>query len=304
MTMALDPEALNNQSATASKLSHEAGYSKIELVARNMAELGFKPLFSYALKLANKYIKAPEYIRLRGKYVPVNPAYWNADMDCIVNVGLGTGSRDRDAIMLTQMMGTQMQIADAAQNNGFAVKAVEYLDAVRSTAIKIAEAAGVRNAADFYPEFTEQEKNAAKQMAANPQPDPKLAIEQKKLEMEVQIKGAELKIKQLEVFEKTKAKQSELAIEQMKARMEIEAKKQIEGQKLMADIAREKTQMGADIAVQRDKMQNDIILKREELAMKERLEREKIDKMSQMKRSMKMKRGKDGKVESVEMGGI
>jgi hypothetical protein len=304
MTMALDPEALNNQSATASQLSHEAGYSKIELVARNMSEFGFKPLFMYALKQANKYQKASDYIRLRGKYIRVNPAYWNADMDAVVNTGLGTGSRDRDAIMLTGMMGTQTQIAMALVQNGLGVKAVEYLDKIRSTAVKIAEAAGVRNANDYYPEFTEQEKAIAKQMAANPQPDPKIALEQQKLRMEVDIKAADLKLRQLEVYEKTRAKQSELQIEQMKARMEIDAKRQIEGQKLMADVQREKTQMVADITVQRDKMKNDIVLKREEMAMKERLEREKIDKMAQVKRSMKVKRGKDGKAESIEMGGI
>lgn len=304
MTMALDPEALNNQSATASQLSHEAGYSKIELVARNMAELGFKPLFGYALKLANKYQKASDYIRLRGKYVQVSPAYWNSDMDCIVNVGLGTGSRDRDAMMLTQMMGTQTQIAMALVQNGFAVKAVDYLDKIRSTAVKVAEAAGVRNAEDYYPEFTEEEKAAARKMAMEPKTDPKIAIEQKKLEMEVQIKGADLQLKRMELIEKTNAKRSEMAIEQMKAKLEVEAKRQIEGQKLAASIQTENAQANADMAVQRDKLRNDIILKREEMAMKERLEREKIEKMSQVKRSMKVKRGKDGKMESVEMGGI
>ncbi|MBX9455863.1 MAG: hypothetical protein KL863_07460 [Rhizobium sp.] len=41
-TMSLDPEGLQNTSATASQLQHDAAYSQVELIARNMAELGWK----------------------------------------------------------------------------------------------------------------------------------------------------------------------------------------------------------------------------------------------------------------------
>jgi hypothetical protein len=304
MMMALDPEVLQNQSATANQNARDASYSKTELVARNMAEYGFKLLFRYALKLAHKYVKGPEYLRLRDEYVPVDPAYWDADMDATVNVGLGTGSRDRDAMMLSQMLGTQTNMAMMLTQTGMGTKAVEFIPKIRDTAVKIAEAAGIRNADAYYPSFTDEEVDAAKKMAAQPPQDPKLQIEQQKLQMEVQIKAADLRIKQLEVYEKTRQKESELMIERMKARMEIEAKRQIEGQKLVADIAKEKAQMSADIAVQRDKLQNDIVLKREEMAMKERLEREKIAKAAEMRRTMKVKRGKDGKAESIEMGGV
>jgi hypothetical protein len=41
-TMALDPEALQNQTATAANNQKDSAYSQIELIARNQAELGWR----------------------------------------------------------------------------------------------------------------------------------------------------------------------------------------------------------------------------------------------------------------------
>ena len=89
-TMALDPEALQNQTATAVQNQRDAGYSQIELVARNMAELGWKRVFKAVLKLIVKHQDRPRIIRLRDKFVEMDPRVWNSSMDCTINVGLGT----------------------------------------------------------------------------------------------------------------------------------------------------------------------------------------------------------------------
>ena len=93
LTMALDPEALTNQTATAVQATRDAAYSQIELVARNQAELGWRKIFKKILKLEIKHRDKPREIRMRGKPVIVDPRHWNADMDVSINVGLGTGSK-------------------------------------------------------------------------------------------------------------------------------------------------------------------------------------------------------------------
>jgi hypothetical protein len=115
-TMALDPEALQNQTATGTQLQHDAGYSQIELIARNMAELGWSKFFAKRRNLAKKYIKEPVKIPSRNGDAPqgldpqmqpgmdaaaaasrsrayrtIQPEKWSDDMACTINVGLGTG---------------------------------------------------------------------------------------------------------------------------------------------------------------------------------------------------------------------
>jgi hypothetical protein len=61
-TMALDPEALQNQTATAANNQKDSAYSQIELIARNQAELGWKRVFRQILKLIVKHQDRPRTI--------------------------------------------------------------------------------------------------------------------------------------------------------------------------------------------------------------------------------------------------
>ena len=58
--MALDPETLQNQTATAVQAGRDAAYSQIELVARNQAELGWKRVFKKILNLEIKHRDKPQ----------------------------------------------------------------------------------------------------------------------------------------------------------------------------------------------------------------------------------------------------
>lgn len=174
MTMALDPEALQNQSATANQNARDAGYSQIELVARNMAELGWTRVFRAILRLIVKHQDRPETIRLRDKFVEMDPRAWSADMDVTINVGLGTGSRDRDMIMLDRVKADQFTLATQLADRGAAEQAVEMIPRILLTMKKSAESAGLKNPDAFYPEFGPEMVDTMKQgiAAAQQQPDP------------------------------------------------------------------------------------------------------------------------------------
>ena len=90
---ALDPETLQNQTATAANLAKSASHSQVELIARNQAELGWKRVFKMILRLVVKHQDRPRTIRLRDEWVDMDPRHWNSDMDLSISVGLGIGGK-------------------------------------------------------------------------------------------------------------------------------------------------------------------------------------------------------------------
>jgi hypothetical protein len=156
-TMALDPEALQNQTATAAQLSHDAAYSQTELIARNQAELGWKQVFRAVLKLMVRHQDRARTIRLGERWVEIDPRHWNADMDITINTGLGTGSRDRDMAMLGRVKSDQVTLAAAFREAGMIDHAVGMIPMIIATMKKSAEAAGLRTSEMFYPDVGREE---------------------------------------------------------------------------------------------------------------------------------------------------
>lgn len=191
--MALDPEALQNQSATANQNARDAAYSQIELIARNMAELGWRRVFRQLLRLIVKHQQRSRIIRLRGEFVEMDPRVWNSSMDCTVNVGLGTGSRDRDMLMLNQVLGNQLALTDRLYGTGFADRALSLLPRVLNTMRKITESTGLRNPELYYPDWGEEDVQRMLQEAAQraQQPSEAERIEMAKLEADKEREAAQ-----------------------------------------------------------------------------------------------------------------
>lgn len=246
-TMALDPEALTNQSATANQNEKDASYSQIELVARNMAELGWAPVFKAILRTEVKHQDAERTIRMNRKAVRIDPRWWNTDMDVTIDVGLGTGSRDRDAMMLQNVLGNQVMISDRLAQ-AFPEKALEMLPYVRKTLVKQGEAVGIRNIDSFYPEVTDQDIEKGKAELAKRAQQPPLEVQLKQMDVQATAQTEELKAKgnaakeqlQLEADMQTGEmdRQSEMMLEaqrQQIQREEIASRERIEMAKLAQD---------------------------------------------------------------------
>jgi len=175
-TMALDPEALQNQTAEAVRDGKDAAYSQVELVARNMAEYGgWSNVGRKLLRLMVKHQEQPRKVMLNSKKeVTIDPRYWNADMNVTINTGIGTGSRERDMAMLGRTLQNQLLLAERLMMAGDTEDAIDMLPKIVTTMTKMDESAGIQNAEDFYPEFTKERIEALKQAAAQPKPNPKL----------------------------------------------------------------------------------------------------------------------------------
>lgn len=248
----MDPDALQNQTATATQLISEGGIAAVELIARTMAEGGFKRMFRCILRLIVENQDKPETIRLRNEWVDFDPRGWNASMDANVSVGLGAGSRERDLMALTAVSTRQEKIVAAFGPDNPFVKP-EHIAAVNALFV---EAAGLRDPSAYFADPDPQEIAERLESLKN-QPDP----EQQKLEAQI-------------TLEREKAATSDRREQaQMEADVKVRAVELARDQEL----AREKAQ--ADMALadkriefEREKFFAEMALKEREIEARERSE--------------------------------
>lgn len=223
-----------------------AAMGKIELMARVMAETGFKEAFKLILKLVCMYQDKPRTVRLTGKeFVPIDPQSWNADMDMTVSVGAGTGDR--------QMQMQAAGMIGALQEKLFILGMVTPENAMQ-TAELVVEAAGQKGAERF---FTMPDPNAP------PKPDPAMA----KAQAEMQAKQAQLQME-------GQAKQAEMQMDgQMKAQ-QMQTDAAMSQQRLQAEFELKRYQTDQELALKREQLQAELILKREQMAAELALKRE------------------------------
>lgn len=91
---AVDPDAINSKAAFVDKFA-EASMERINLMARILAETCVKDIFWKILELVSKHQNKPQVVKLRGKWVEVDPREWRDRFHMTVSVGLGTGSQQK-----------------------------------------------------------------------------------------------------------------------------------------------------------------------------------------------------------------
>lgn len=190
--MGLDPDALQNTTATAVSAAVGASEGQIEAMARNLAEGGLSQLYKILLKLTKQYVSEEEMIMVDGQHVPVDPRSWQDDMDVVVNVGLGRGQKQERLATLQQTLSTQMQIWQAyGPSNGLVS-----MTQIRNTLADIQRIGGVYNSERYYmpmdPQREQQLTQEAQRQAAaaaQQQGDPNAAFIQTE-QMKTQAKMA------------------------------------------------------------------------------------------------------------------
>ena len=253
-SMGLDPDALQNTTATAAALTAQAGAGQIEVMARNLAE-GMKRLFQLMLHTAIKNSPDEQMMRLSGQFVPVNPSVWDADMDMEINVGLGTGQEGAKVAALMQTFQTQQSIWQSyGPNNGLVT-----MTQMRNTLADTLALSGIRNVDRYYapmnPE-TEQQLMAqqAEQAAqAGEQGDP---MAQALIQAE-QIKAqARMQSDQMRMQGKMQADQIKMQADMQVKGAEMQNK---QGQDL-ADLQLKYRELQASTDLDRDKMNQDLLI--------------------------------------------
>lgn len=102
----LDPDTLSNVTKGAYLENMNRASQKIEMITRMLAETGVKELCLRVHSILNRYQDKQRIIRMKGKYIPVNPQEWRERTDLTIKVGLGAGTeemRQQRLMMISQM---------------------------------------------------------------------------------------------------------------------------------------------------------------------------------------------------------
>jgi hypothetical protein len=111
----LDADTLN-KTATGQNQILTQSQMRMELIARIFAETGVKDLALKIFELVCKYQNKEKIVRIRGKYIPMRPYEWKDRVNVSVTVGLGTGSKEQQLILLHSILQKQMEAINLQQN--------------------------------------------------------------------------------------------------------------------------------------------------------------------------------------------
>lgn len=243
-----------SSTATGANILVTAAQKRIRLIARTFAETGIKDMFLGIHELILKHGKEARKIKLRNRWVTVDPREWRTRKDMSVEVGLGTGTKDQLFGYLERILGYQVK---ALEMQGGPAGPLVQIKNVHHTLKRLVETAGFRNTEAF---FAEPDENVQPQ----PQrPDPKAMEVQGKLELQKAKQEGELELKR-------EGKVADLALKRQEAVIDAQiemfkAAAQSERDKFAAQI---KAQTEASIAQMKAQLETYVALARPDVPVR------------------------------------
>ena len=196
----LNSDSLNNKTATGMNQVLTQSQMRMELIARIFAETGVKDLALKIFELVCKYQQKEKIIRIRGKYIPMRPYEWKDRVNITVQVGLGTGSKEQQLILMNAILERQMQAINLQQN---AFGPMVNLRNIYNSLKKLVENAGLNS---IEPYFMDPDVGASQMPQLPPKPPTefeKVTLAQvqgenqrAQLKADTELKGIEAKMRQ------------------------------------------------------------------------------------------------------------
>jgi hypothetical protein len=230
----LDANTLN-KTATGVQAIQQAANQRIELIARTLAG-GFKDLFLIMHALASKHCTKQLQIKLKGKWLTVDPRQWKKRTDFSISVGLGTGTPEQQLqklLMLAPLQQQAMQLGLAGPQEAY------------NLGTEIWKAAGYKNPERFMkPPQTDPE--TGQPISPPPQKDPLVQAEEVKAQAQMQLKPMEI---QAEMQAAQQKAQNDMTIAQQDAQLKA-ALEQFKAEK-EAELERFKAELQAQVEIQK-----------------------------------------------------
>lgn len=242
----IDADALQNQSATAVAKVYNAAQAKMKLIARILAETGFRQLFWKVHATVRKHQSAPATKRLRNKWVTVDPRQWKKRNDLTISVGLGSGGKSEQAMFWMQILGIQKEAIMLPGQTLVSPKNIY------NTLGKLLDAGGEKA---IEPYFTDPESVPP----GEDPPDPKM----------VEAEG-KLKLKEAEVQAGMQADQAKQAADMAG----MQAKLAMEREKMVAEAQLKREQMEAEFLLKTQQMEAEFAMRERQMAVEAELQRE------------------------------
>ena len=247
----MDPSQLN-KTATGIDLLQAAAKTRVEMVARWLG-LGLEEVFKRILHLVVSHQDKPRQIKLFGEWCEVDPRTWSDEMAVAVNIGAaGVSKQTRLANLMMLSQKQEQVIMSAGPSNPLVT-----LSHLRNTYAAMASAMGFRDATQFFGEVPED-------FQPEPQPDPKVAevqgklqLEQMKAEQTLQLDYAKAQNAAQVEAQKMQSEREKAALELQLAREKAAAEMQLAREKMFMEmeLARERAQFEAQQA-ERDSQRN------------------------------------------------
>jgi hypothetical protein len=210
----LDSNSLNKTATGVAQIMN-ASQQRIELVARTFAETGVKELFKLVHHLVRTTLTKPDIIRLRNKWVEVDPREWKARKDLSISVGLGAGNKDQQLMHLTSILNMQKEAIAVGLTSP---------EKIYNALAKLTQNAGFKNPEEFWinPANTPEQEGQQR-------PDPnetliqgQLAIEQQKAQSDMALSQQKAQAQMMQEQERSK---NDIIIEREKIIAQAELEK-------------------------------------------------------------------------------
>jgi hypothetical protein len=222
----LDGDSLNKTKGGMQMIMN-ASQKRMKLMARIAAECLVAPMFKGIFKTLTDNCMEKLSYRLNGNFVNYDPQEWRDQYDMTINVGIGTGDEQQQSQFLMQIAQAQATVAGSP----YAKKLISPKQ-IYNVQARLAENAGFKNPNEFWLDPDKVPDGPP------PPPDPKVMLEQAKLQdsqhkaqaemqMEVQKQQAQF---QFDAQQAELDRQNDLQIEQMK----LASAERIKAMELMA----------------------------------------------------------------------
>ena len=207
MSQGLNPDVLTSHvTSGAISAATESAMQRVELIARIFAETGIKDVFRNIYVLVQKYEDRRKMFYLNGKFIPIDVSKWADKLNCVVNVGVGSGSQQSKM----QTMSSIMTILGTLVQGGALDTLVTNQNLYNAISEYIAQA-GYKNTDQF---ITNPSMTPPKE-PTQPTVDEQVKIQKAQIELQkLQLQTAELELD-------TKLKQQELELKKREAKVDF-----------------------------------------------------------------------------------
>ena len=200
-TMGVDADALQDVTKGGQLASMAAAAKKVQLVARLLAE-GVKDTFQKIHNLLRRHQDQQMVLQITGgRWVTQNPSDWCERTELLINVGLGSGTRDearQNIMLLGQAQKELAPFGMVGPQQAF------------NTFKKVCHLLGFENPSEFAMPPDSQEFQQAMQAKAHQPQDPRIAAAQMKAQSDQQIAQMRLQTEQVKAQAEQQQAQAEI----------------------------------------------------------------------------------------------
>ena len=209
----LDADSLNKTATGINTLMTQT-QMRMELIARIFAETGVKELFEKIFELTVKYQEVERMVQLNNVFVPVRPTEWKDKYNINIVVGLGSGSKEQQLVILNSILEKQLQAFNLQGGKEYPMVTLKN---IYNTLSKMIENAGLKNTENYF-----VNPDVGMQYVQPPQPPALTPIEKieftridaenkrKQADLELQFKELQMKNQQMVLDFQSKIKELEL----------------------------------------------------------------------------------------------